>query len=402
MGVAPPRRAIASLVLIPLRVDRPLRRPTRVTYGLIALNLLVFACQQVGPSAIPAAPWWSALALARGDADPWSWLTYAFLHAGIWHLVGNMLILWVFGPAIEDRFGRLRFLAFYLAGAALAGLAHVATSPAGVIGASGAVAAVTGAFLVLFPRSRVRSVMVFFMMGVVLVPAWFLIGLAIARDLFGVGLAPGGMIAHEAHLGGYAFGAGLSLILLATGLIPREPYDLFTAMRQAKRRADIRAAAGRAVEARAARMATDNADSALMDEAANMRAAVTRALAEHRGDDAVAAYRELVARFAASRPGIATLNRRAQMEIGSELYRRAEHALADFAFSRYIDAFPKEADVSEVRVLLARIKSRHRGEPEAAAAMLEHAIAGLREGDVRAAAVAELAQLRAASARGIA
>ena len=128
-----------------------------VTQALIVANLVVYLVGASGSFFDRFDP--EALA-NLGHFDPrdfkvWQLLTYQFLHDphGIWHIAFNMLFLWVFGSAVEDRLGRVGFLGFYLIGGAVAALAHMAITKAPVIGASGSIAGVTGAFLALFPRS---------------------------------------------------------------------------------------------------------------------------------------------------------------------------------------------------------------------------------------------------------
>jgi len=233
-------------VFIPLGTDRPLRRPTRVTPLLIGVNILVFiAILAVRRNADPAdfERLWLALALDPHAARPWAFITYAFLHdhSGFLHIAGNMLFLWVFGPPVEDRLGRIGFLLFYLAAGAAAGGTHVLFDHARVVGASGAVAGVTGAFLVLFPRTHIKTFILFFYIGVLDIPAVWFIGFAIARDFLFSGAADG--VARLAHLGGYAWGLGVAMLLLATHLLKREPmFDLLSVARHAKRRSEMRAA----------------------------------------------------------------------------------------------------------------------------------------------------------------
>ncbi|MEM7621988.1 MAG: rhomboid family intramembrane serine protease [Planctomycetota bacterium] len=317
-------------MLIPLKTDRPLAKPTRTTHIIIVVTVILFLLQLVLRNAEGALV--GALVLARSGTGPWTYVTYAFLHdtGGVLHIIGNMLILFVFGPAVEDRFGRWRFLAFYLGGAVVAGVAHTLSSPAGVIGASGATAAVTGAFLVLFPRTRIRSLLFFGIITFLMVPAWFFVGLAVARDLFSLGLGSS-RVAHEAHLGGYLFGAGLSFALLSLKLIPRDTYDLFSMFKQANRRRAFRDAAKLAPDAAGLRAADQRADGRVgpghgvraehdepdpeADRLAEARAVVSTALGEGRMDDAVARYRDLVDAYAEKQPSAATLSRGAQFTI---------------------------------------------------------------------------------------
>src|SRR5262249_20133954 len=143
---------------------------------------------------------------------PWTLVTHAFLHAGWLHLLGNMVFLWVFGPNVEDRFTRIGVLIFYLVGGAAAGGAHALLEASPALGAGGAIAAVTGAYIVLFPRTLIKCIVFLIIIGIFQIPAWIFIVLAIAKDMVWVGL-PTDNVARFAHLGGYAFGMMVSLFL---------------------------------------------------------------------------------------------------------------------------------------------------------------------------------------------
>jgi membrane associated rhomboid family serine protease len=142
-------------------------------------------------------------------------VTAMFLHASWSHIIGNMIFLWAFGPEIEDLMGRGRYLSFYLLGGIVAMLAQVAAAPSSTIpnlGASGAIAAVMGAFLVTYPRDRIKTLLFFFVFfKVTFIPAVFLIGIWFLMQLFSAGqiahhVQTGG-VAYIAHVGGFAFGA---------------------------------------------------------------------------------------------------------------------------------------------------------------------------------------------------
>jgi membrane associated rhomboid family serine protease len=151
-------------------------------------------------------------------------VTSQFLHGGWLHLLGNLLFLWIFGNNIEDRFGRAAFLAFYLGGGVVAGLTQVVIDPASdvpTIGASGAIAATLGAYLVLFPRARITSlVFLGFFYQLIDVPAVvvlvFWIALQVIDGLASLGMTQAGGVAFFAHIGGFAFGAALAAVLLRT------------------------------------------------------------------------------------------------------------------------------------------------------------------------------------------
>ena len=140
-------------------------------------------------------------------------VTGTFLHAGWLHIAGNMVFLWAFGPGIEDAMGRMRYLVFYLTGGVVAMLAQVAGSPGSHIpclGASGAIAAVMGAFIVMFPRNRIRSlVWILIFIRVTYIPAALLIGVWFLIQLLSVGsvaTVQSGGVAYLAHVGGFLFG----------------------------------------------------------------------------------------------------------------------------------------------------------------------------------------------------
>jgi membrane associated rhomboid family serine protease len=136
-----------------------------------------------------------------------------FLHGGWLHLGGNMLFLWVFGNNIEDRMGSGPYLGFYLLAGLAAAAAHIAVQPDStvpVVGASGAVAGVMGAYLVLFPNVRIRSLFFFFFILFRDVPAKWLLGFWFVSQFF---INPADGVAWVAHVGGFAFGALVALVL---------------------------------------------------------------------------------------------------------------------------------------------------------------------------------------------
>jgi membrane associated rhomboid family serine protease len=194
-----------------------------VNYTLIALNVLIFLYQLMlpdtrsNPALTEFIVRWGAIPIeiTRGH-DLFALLTSMFLHGGWLHIAGNMLFLWVFGDNVEDTMGHVRYLIFYLFCGLAAGLAQVLIDPASripLVGASGAISGVLGAYIVLFPHGRIRTLVVLgFFVTVVLVPAWVQIGLWIVLQLFsglaslGVATESGG-VAFWAHIGGFVAGA---------------------------------------------------------------------------------------------------------------------------------------------------------------------------------------------------
>jgi membrane associated rhomboid family serine protease len=224
---------------VPLYDDNPVRHPPVVNYFLIGLCVGAFLWQlgqnqhQIlfGLGMIPAVLFGSAhLALHLYLVPPWATvLTSMFLHGGWFHLIGNMLFLWIFGNNVEDTFGHGRYLLLYLASGIAAALVQAMSSPAShvpMIGASGAIAGVLGAYLLLFPRANVHVfiwIVIFF--RIINVPAAILLGLWFAMQLVS-GLArghgtPG--VAFWAHIGGFVAGMILVTILRPGGVALLQP-----------------------------------------------------------------------------------------------------------------------------------------------------------------------------------
>jgi membrane associated rhomboid family serine protease len=210
--------------LIPLSdaSRRPVRTPV-VTAIIIVVNVLVFLLELRGGDAFVTA--WSAVPAQIVSGHHWiTILTAMFMHGSWSHIIGNMIFLWAFGPEIEDAMGRGRYLVFYLLGGLVAMLAQVAASPHSTVpnlGASGAIAAVMGAFIVTYPRDQIKSVLFIFIFGrITFIPAalligfWFLIQLVHAGS---VAQVQTGGVAYLAHVGGFVFGAATARLFEGGG-----------------------------------------------------------------------------------------------------------------------------------------------------------------------------------------
>ena len=191
---------------------RPLRFPV-VTILIIGMNALVFLLELAGGDAFINR--WSLVAADIVAGRNWiTILTAMFMHAGWVHILGNMLFFWVFGPEIEDVMGPLRYLIFYLLGGLVATFAQVAVDPTSTIpnlGASGAIAAVMGGFMITYPRDRIRTVLLFgWFARVTVVPAIVLVGLWFLTQVFSevgaLAQTQTGGVAYMAHVGGFVFG----------------------------------------------------------------------------------------------------------------------------------------------------------------------------------------------------
>jgi membrane associated rhomboid family serine protease len=231
--------------LIPLRDDNPTRRFAYVTAALIVVNVLVYffwqphdggrqevnflyqhaavpcevtsgapvdtnaRCETQSPPAFPGKNVYVALFISM------------FLHANLIHIGGNMLFLWIFGNNVEDVMGPVIYIFYYIVGGVVASLAHVllyGSSNQPVIGASGAIAAVMGVYLVRFPRARVLTIVPIFIFFTTYLPAWLVLGVWFIGQ-FGISAASSG-VATAAHIGGFVFGVLVGLLFLRP---PRRP-----------------------------------------------------------------------------------------------------------------------------------------------------------------------------------
>jgi membrane associated rhomboid family serine protease len=238
--------------LIPLRDRNPTRRTPVITIGLIAACFVVFALELSvtaagGDLALErffeqwgAVPAEITRALQKGDYLSGAILgmvTSMFLHGGWLHILGNMLFLWIFGNNVEDRMGRIPFLVFYLVGGITAALTQVVIDPSSrvpLVGASGAIAAALGAYIVLFPGARILSlVFLGFFYQLLEVPAlvilgfWFVLQLISGAAALGPETAQGG-VAFFAHIGGFILGVvvGLLLRVVGAGTVRGRPWSV--------------------------------------------------------------------------------------------------------------------------------------------------------------------------------
>jgi rhomboid family protein len=207
--------------LIPLSdaSRRPVRIPL-ITGLIILVNVIVFGMELTHGE--PFVMQWAAIPAQIVSGHHWiTILTAMFMHASWSHIIGNMIFLWAFGPEVEDTMGRGRYLVFYLFGGLVAMLAQVLANPHSTVpnlGASGAIAAVMGAFLVMYPRDQIKSVLVIFIfVKITFLPACLLIGFWFLTQLIQAGevarVQTGG-VAYLAHIGGFLFGVVIARLFV--------------------------------------------------------------------------------------------------------------------------------------------------------------------------------------------
>ncbi len=248
--------------MIPLRDTIPARTRPVVTHAVIAANVLVYLLQVAQGANVDRFIYFFGLVPARyfvpqiadyfsTGEQAFAWISFMFLHGGFWHLLGNMWSLYIFGDNVEDHLGPLRYAAFYLLCGLASGLSHLLLhrfSNIPTIGASGAIAGVMGAYFILFPRSRVLTLIpILFIPYFIEIPAFFFLGAWFVMQFLNAAGSGGGAggVAWWAHIGGFVFGMGVLKIIDAlpgTGrsrtlgrFIPRAPADRLQVIRPVAR-----------------------------------------------------------------------------------------------------------------------------------------------------------------------
>jgi membrane associated rhomboid family serine protease len=212
--------------MIPLKDDNPTQTFPLITIGLVAINILIYVYQLTLSSegletflfrygAIPGRlihPFGGDQVFPRSIPFGLTIFSSMFLHGGMFHLLGNMLYLWIFGNNVEDYLGHVKYIIFYLISGFFAAFIHTLSdlnSPIPMIGASGAIAGVLGAYLVLFPRANVSTLFIFIIFfKIIKVPAVLILGLWFLLQLLNAGTV-GGSVAWYAHVGGFLTGVVL-------------------------------------------------------------------------------------------------------------------------------------------------------------------------------------------------
>lgn len=380
-------------MFLPLRTDSPLRTTPWMNWAIIAANILIFILTQTHPQ------WETRYWLNPRNLSLGAYFTYAFLHAGIPHLLGNMLFLFIFGNNVNDKMGNAGYLAFYLAGGVVAGAGHVLTATQPVVGASGAVAAVTGAYLILFPRSSVIVLWFFWIIDAFEIPSlWFII-FFFSQDLimaaFPQWFGSSPAVAHAAHISGTLFGAALCLVLLQSRLLPRDQFDVLALAQRWNRRRQFRQLVRNGFDPfkYVAPRQTPEADHPQEDpRIAELRRSISEALDRDDLPSAARLYIEL--RRLDPRQ---TLSRTALLDVANELAHENNHTQAAQAYEQLLGAYPSFDGIEQVQLMLGLIYARYLDQPDRARDHLNRALRRLHRQREVAIAQAELSRLPAAA-----
>lgn len=372
-------------MLLPIRVNIQPRRTPYANYVLIAVNIVIFLMQfTVHPRTGQLAfrPWVEDFMLVPRLSPWWTFVTYAFLHHDFWHILFNMFFLYLFGKNVNDKLGNLAYSVFYVCGAVFSGLGHAllhAATPVPTLGASGAVAAVTGAYLVLFPQSLLTVIYWFFFIGTIQVPALYFIAL---KMIFLDNILARGRssIAYDAHLAGYAFGIGVTLLLLATRLVSTNQLDLWAMIKRWNRRRryqDVVAsgydpfsgvkASRRPVESRDVRknVAETQKDADVRD----LRGAISKRFDEHNLPAAADLYVQLM-----NVDSDQVLPRQYLLDIANQLASNQRASEAAWAYRQFLDHYGGYEHAEQVELMLGILYSRYLDQPDEAVKHLQRAV----------------------------
>lgn len=383
-------------MIIPIGTDIRTRRPPVANWLLIALNVVIFLLTDVlsGPA---GAKMKNVFSLDAARPELWQYLTYQFLHGDLLHLSGNMLFLWIFGDAVCDRMGSVAYLMFYAAGGVFAGVVFAGSADNPMIGASGAIAAVTTAFLALYPRVHVTLFIWFILVTTLHVPAMVVIVFKII--LWDNVIAPAldrnatSNVAYSAHLGGYAFGFLIAFLMLIVRALPRNQFDALALWSRWRRRAgiggDARLSGGRAARSVDAReLQSRPLPPESLSPVANLRELIVERVADRDMVEAARLYNELM-----SLDPRQVLPRRTQLELAHYLAQAQQHVAAATAYEALLANYPGVPDAPQVRLLLGLIYNRYLGDPGRAAPHLMEAAEQLGSEEQRALALEELRRM---------
>lgn len=382
-----------------------------MNYGLLAVNIALYFAgyNGVGANVLKI----GHFLLQPNAPELYQFVSSVFLHAGFMHLAGNMMFLWVFGNAINDKFGHVGYLAFYLAGGVLAGVGYILLSGnAPVLGASGAIAAVTGAYLVLLPRSRVTvlALLLYVMMPFEISSLYFLLfqviwNFVLTAGVFGSDRFASGGVAYAAHSSGYIFGIGVAAGLLALKLLPRDTYDLLNLIKSYQRRSryrrmvgqgydpfshvnpDLRRKAGNKWED--ARIVAQEPPDSPAGKEMKLRGEISQALSRHDLAEASAKYLQLVQTVESP-----VLSQPQQLDVANHLMASKQHAAAADAYERFLKHYSNYEYVADIYLMLGLLYGRYLHQYDRAEEDLTKAIESLDDPQKLRLATSELEAVR--------
>jgi membrane associated rhomboid family serine protease len=394
--------------MIPIRADYRMTRTPWVNYVIVGINVALYLVGLNGASEAGLRRV-NQLLLHPDNPQLYQFFSCIFLHGGFMHLAGNMVFLWVFGNGVNDRFGHGGYLAFYLSGGVLAGIGYLLLSGhAPVLGASGAISAVTGAYLVLLPRVRVTLLNIIYIITTFEVSSLYFLLFQFVFNLYMSlepkfsGLSESG-VAYWAHSSGYVFGIGVTAALLATRLLPRDALDLLNLIHSARRRGQYRrmvasgfdpfkftsppgaGAKGKWVEVKAQAAEPQTPQG----REAQLRGEIGEIWQRHDLSAVAEKYLQLV-QVAED----AVLPQAQQLDVANQLMAEERYPAAADAYERFIKHYGNYEHISDIYLMLGLLYSRYLHQYDQAEHYLQRAIERLGDEKKLQMAKADLQALR--------
>jgi len=360
------------MFIFPVQTDSPVRRTPYVNWALIGVNIAVYVALDIfGGRGV--AGWGEhikrPLMLWPLHSEMYQFLTYQFLHGDAMHLLGNMYFLWLFGNSVNGKMGHATYLLFYLACGVFAGLGFsTVNSSAPCLGASGSIAGVTTAYLVLFPRSEVTVFYwVLIYLGTTQIGSllWILGKMVLWDNWFAMQSPDAAYtsVAYEAHLAGYFFGFFFTIAMLLVRALPRDQYDILAlwkrwymrhTFRTVMEDPSMRARAQYGRVARPVHAAGREPEETPAGPATVLRGEITERLSREDFTAAAERYLELIVRDPQQ-----VLPRRQQLDIANQLMTMHRYPQAAEAYEKYLQHYPGNPDAEQVMLLLGIIYARH-------------------------------------------
>jgi membrane associated rhomboid family serine protease len=319
----------------------------------------------------------------------WAWfqfISYAFLHGGWMHIIVNMFFLYLFGNNVSDRLGTARYLILYIASAVASALGHIALTRlynpdslfVPLLGASGAISGIIGAYLVLFPQTSITVFYwFFFFIDTIDVPALFFIALKLIFVDNIMARVPNG-VAYDAHLAGYAFGIGATMALLATGLVKVSEFDLLSVIKHWNRRRKYRNLISRGFDPFAGKITVKKEESGEFDISAvdqvtyektqQLRREISTFISQRNLPQAAQFYQELI-----NIDDRQIFPQQQQLDIANQLASENKHKEAAEAYEKFIKHYGNYEYIEQVKLMLGLLYSRYLNNPESAVRYLQEA-----------------------------
>jgi membrane associated rhomboid family serine protease len=390
--------------MLPIATSIKPKQTPYMNYFIIAANVVVFlvsmhpVLNRAGKTALDLRPWADPFMLLSEHPSIWQFVTYAFLHGGLMHIFGNMFFLYMFGNNVNDKLGHIGYLCFYLGGAVFSGIGYTLISSNPILGASGAVAAVTGAYLVLFPNTLVTVVYWFIFIGTVEIRAlWFIILKLIFWDNV-LAADPSQNVAYNAHLAGYAFGILSIMGLLSIKLIDGGYDNLWSMLRQWNRRRQFRGAVSDGYSPHKGNLGRKPVSSRVEDSPAvspqqqqimDLRSRTSGAMNNRNPSGAAAEYLKLLEIDSSQ-----TLPRQLQLDIANQLMAEGKWQASANAYQKFLAKYSSYEHAEQVHLMLGLLYSRYLNRPQEAMEYLNKAKDKLSDPNQKAMCQQEIDQLQ--------